>query len=81
MYVCVYVCVSVRVCVRAVRECVCVRSCVCVCILSSKPFFSAYAHAHAKMGGGRERKNTSGETCQVFVAACYARNVFHVYIN
>ena len=27
------------------------------------------------------RKNTFGQTCQVFVAAWYARNVFHVYIS
>ena len=27
------------------------------------------------------RKNTFGQTCQVFVAAWYARNVFHVYIR
>ena len=26
------------------------------------------------------RNNTSGQTCQVFVAALYARNVFHLYI-
>ena len=24
--------------------------------------------------------NTSGQTCQVFVSAWYARKVFHVYI-
>ena len=41
--------------------------------LASQPYFSTYAHARkndarAKVGGGKGRKNTSGQTCQVFVA-------------
>ena len=41
-----------------------VRACVCVC----------------ERADGGKKKNTSGHTCQVFVTACYARNVFHVSI-
>ena len=51
-YVCVRVCV--RVCVCTMRECVYDRSYVCACNLESQPYFSAYAHAHAEVGGGRE---------------------------
>ena len=54
MYVCVCVSVCVRVCVLSMRECVYDRSCVCACSLESQPYFSAYAHAHAEVGGVRE---------------------------
>ena len=53
-----YVCVCLRMCVRscvcALQECECVRSCVYACSLASHPYFNAYAHARAKVGGGRE---------------------------
>ena len=57
------------VCVRAyVRECVCVcvgvRAYVCVCV-------------HAV---GEKEKYVFLKTFQVFVAAWYARNVYHEYI-
>ena len=48
--------------------------------LASQPYFSTYAHARAKVGRGREGKYVWADTCQVFVTAWYARNVFHVYI-
>ena len=60
-YVCMCVFAYVCACVRAVRECVYVRSWVCACSLSSKPFFSAYAHAHEEVGGGREGKIRLGK--------------------
>ena len=63
--VCVCACVCVRVC-----ECMCVRACVWVCVHMCECVYVL-----------REgRKNTSWQTCQVFVAAWFARNVFHVYI-
>ena len=34
----------------------------------SQPYFSTYAHAREKVCGEKGRKNTSGQTCQVFVA-------------
>ena len=40
----------------------------CTSSLASQPYFSAYAHARAKVGGGREGKIQSGHTGQVFVA-------------
>ena len=55
-----FVCVCLRMCVRAcvcnVQECECVPSCVCACSLVIQPYFYAYAHARAKVGGGREGK-------------------------
>ena len=52
--VCACVCAyHARVCVRTMRECVYDRSSVCACSLESQPYFSAYAHAHAVVGGGR----------------------------
>ena len=70
-YGCVCVCVPtcMWVCVR-MCACVCVRMCACVCVRMC-------ACVYVRREG---RKNTFGQTCQVFVAAWYARNVFHVYI-
>ena len=65
--VCAYVCVYVRVCGCA---CVCVRVCGCACVC-----------VRVCTCGGREGKKTFGQISQVFVAAWYARNVFHVYIS
>ena len=61
------VCVCVRVC-----ACVCVRVCVCTCVCVGVRAFVCVCV--------RAEKNTFGQTCQVFVAAWYARDVFHVYI-
>ena len=44
----------VRACVCAVQHCECVRSCVCACSLASQPYFYAFAHARAEVGGGSE---------------------------
>ena len=77
LYVCLCVCVFVRVCecLRVcasvcVRACVRVRACVWMCV-----HMCACIYERRK-----KRKKTFGQTCQVFVAAWYARNVFHVYI-
>ena len=84
MYVCVCVCVCIRMCVHSyvcsVQECECVLSCVCACSIASQPYFYAYAHASAKVGVGREGKIRLSSPSKGFVAAWYARNVFHVYI-
>ena len=53
-----------------VCECMCVRACVWVCVRMC-------ACVNLRRKG---RNNTSGQTCQVFVAAWYSWNVFHVYI-
>ena len=52
------------------RVCVrrCVRVCVCVCVRTCE---------YVRMEG---RKNTYGQTRQVFVTVGYARNVFYVSI-
>ena len=67
MRACMRICVCVCVCVCA---CVCVRACVWVCVRMC-------ACVYVRMEG---RKNTSGQTRQVLVTACYARNVFLVSI-
>ena len=66
MYVSVCVCVYVR----AVRECVCVRSCECACSLSSHPYFSKYAHARANVGGEREGKIRLGRPARFLWQHC-----------
>ena len=55
-YVCVCSCMCVRSCVCAVQECECVFSFLYACSLAYQPYFNAYAHARAKVGGGREGK-------------------------
>ena len=65
VYVRVCACVCVRVCL-----CMCVRSCLWVCVRMCACVYV-----------GREgRKNRSGQSYHVFVAAWCSRNVFHVYI-
>ena len=67
MRVCVFACVCPFVCVLV---CVCyVRVCGCACVC-----------VRVCTCGWREGKNTSGKTRQVFVTACYERNVFYVSI-
>ena len=55
------------------RVCVCmfVRACVWVCVRMCECVYVLW----------EGRYNTSGQTYQVFVAAWYAPNVFHVYIK
>ena len=82
----VYACLCVRVRVFLVREwvyvcvfvraCVCVYMCVCVCV-RVWVFVRMCECVYVLREGW---KNTSGQTCQVFVAAWYARDIFHVYI-
>ena len=70
---CVGVCVRACVCAYVglrVCECMCVRACVLVCV-------RMYACVYVQSEG---MNYTFGQTCHIFVAAWYARNVFHVYI-
>ena len=63
-----------------VRECayVCVRVCVCLSVSACVwVCLRMCACVYVRSDGS---KNTSGQTCQIFVAARYARKVFHVYI-
>ena len=48
---------------------------VLACVCGLQVVFSACAHSNAEVSGRRE-----GLTCQVFVAAWYERDVFHMYI-
>ena len=80
VYMCVfaYVCTCVCVCVPCESVCAFVHACVRV-VSRARGIFGVCACAYGK--GRREgMKNTSGKTCQVFVAALFARNVFHMYI-
>ena len=69
-YVCVCLRMCVPACVCAMQECECVRSCVCAFSLACQPYFDAYVHARAKVGGGREGK----------IRLSRHSSVFHVYI-
>ena len=86
--VCVCVFVYACVCVVCVLVCVCIRMCVfayvcafvCACVLCESvcPFVRACVRVVSRARW--KEKYTSWQTCQVFVAALYGRNVFHVYI-
>ena len=78
IYVCVFVCVCVRVCVPYKSVSAFVRECLRVVSLAS-PILRVCSYM-CDCGRKEGRKNTSKQTFQVFVAAWYAQNVFHVYI-
>ena len=75
---CVFVCVCVRVCVPYKSVSAFVRECLRVVSLASPIFTRMLIHVRLWEEGGKEK--TSKQTFQVFVAAWYAQNVFHVYI-
>ena len=52
-YTCIYTCTMYIVCIIIAQ---CSRSTIADVSLASQPYFSAYAHARAKVGGGREGK-------------------------
>ena len=67
----VRVCACVCVCVRMY---VCLRKCVraCVCVVSRASPILTRKRMHVQSGKREERKNTSKQTFQVFLAALYA---------